>query len=86
VYAWWGRRDDGDLVADGGVADLDRLVVDNRLEGGVERLAREEQSADGQGDKGEAGNDEPLARVALRKHRARLLPEVGVRLCGRSLG
>ena len=34
--------DDGDLVADGGVSDLDRLVVNNRLEGGVERFAREE--------------------------------------------
>ena len=78
--------DDGYLIADGRVPEVDGLVVDRGLKRRVEELTSQKEGADGQCEDRQAGDDEPLARVALRKHPARLLMQVGVRLCGRSLG
>jgi len=80
------ERDDRHLVRDGWIPDVDRLVVHDRLKGRVEELSAQKERADQQGGERQARDDEPLARVALSEHRARLLLPVGVRLCGRSLG
>src|SRR5207248_5229516 len=78
--------DAGYLIADGRVPEIHRLVVDRGLKRRVEELTSQKEGPDGQCEDRQAGDDEPLARVALRKHPARLLMQVGVRLCGRSLG
>ena len=63
------QRDDRDLIADGGVAEVDGLVVDGRLQRRVKELGVQEHRADGKGHEGQARDDQPLTRVALRKHR-----------------
>ena len=80
------QRHDRHLVPERRVRNRDRLVVDDGLKGRVEQLELEEERADDESEGREGGDGEPLARVALPEHPARLLPEVGVKLCGRSLG